>query len=292
MKKIFAAAMVPALVAGCATLSSEPVGTPRKETIHAVTMSHELVTFNAGTPQKIDAKKALSGLESGDEVVGIDYRVARGMLYALTRAGRLYLVDPATGGMRQVGNDKFAVALDGNEFGVDFNPTVDRIRIVSDRRQNMRAHPDTGAVVDSNLNAPGAQTDFPLEYASGDVNQALTARIMGAGYTYNKTNDKITTNYAIDGENDLLVTQGTKEGQSPVVSPNTGQLFTVGALGVGRSTRVSFDISDVNNAAYAAFLRTGASQSRLYSIDLATGRASFIGTIMTGAPIRGMAIVP
>ncbi|QJR15321.1 DUF4394 domain-containing protein [Usitatibacter palustris] len=290
------ALVIPALLfaAGCSTMATltEPTGTPRKEIIQAVTLSHELITFNAGTPQVITAKKPLVGLEAGDEVVGIDYRVARGMLYALTRAGRLYVVDPATGGMRQVGNDKFAVALDGNEFGFDFNPTVDRIRIVSDNQQNMRAHPDTGAVVDSNADYPGVQTDYPLAYAPGDKNQHLTPRIMGAGYTYNKTNDKLTTNYAIDGRNDLLVTQGTKEGETPVVSPNTGQLFTVGQLGVGESSRVSFDISDVNNAAYAAFVRLGSKESRLYSIDLKSGAATFLGTIAGGQAIRGMAIVP
>jgi hypothetical protein len=287
---------VPAILfaAGCSTVATmtEPAGTPRKETIHAVTLTHELITFNAGTPQVIAAKKPLVGLESGDEVVGIDYRVARGMLYALTRAGRLYVVDANTGGMRQVGADKFSVALEGEEFGFDFNPAVDRIRIVSDKQQNMRAHPDTGAVVDSNADYPGVQIDYPLAYAPGDPNQHLTPRIMGAGYTYNKTNEKITTNYAIDGTNDLLVTQGSKEGETPAVSPNTGQLFTVGPMGVGQSTRVSFDISDVNNAAYAAFVRLGSKDSRLYSIDLKTGSATFLGTIAGGQPIRGMAIVP
>jgi hypothetical protein len=32
-------------------------------------------------------------------------------------------------------------------FPIDFNPVVDRIRIMSDAGQNLRVHPDTGAVV-------------------------------------------------------------------------------------------------------------------------------------------------
>ncbi len=63
-------------------------------------------------------------------------------------------------------------------------------------------------------------------------------------------------------------------------------------MGVGQSSRVSFDISDVNNAAYAAFVRLGSKDSRLYSIDLKSGTATFLGTIAGGQAIRGMAIVP
>ena len=40
----------------------------------------------------------------------------------------------------------FAPLLDGTEFGVDFNPQVDRLRVVSNSGQNLRLHPDTGAV--------------------------------------------------------------------------------------------------------------------------------------------------
>lgn len=286
-------ALLAANVAGCAMMSpEETVGPARKEFVFAVTDSHQLVRFNAGQPQKILSKVALSGLDGGDELVGIDYRVARGVLFALSRGGKLYTVNTASGALAQVGSGKFALALDGTEFGFDFNPTVDRIRIVSTNGQNLRAHPDTGALVDADPDQPGVQGDRKLAYANGDRNAGLPPNIMAAAYTYNKENAKITTNFAIDGRLDALVTMGTREGMTPGVSPNTGQMFTVGNLGLSQAARVAFDISDVNNAAYAAFTSGGGKASRLHAIDLTSAKATFIGTIGGGEAIRGMAIEP
>ena len=87
-----------------------------------------------------------------------------------------------------------------------------------------------------------------------------------------------------------LVTQGTKEGVAPAVSPNTGRLYTVGALGTGPLEDASFDISDVANTALAALRRDG--RTRLYLVDLASGRASALGTVADGRPLRGIAIEP
>ena len=36
------------------------------------------------------------------------------------------------------------VALEGTSFGVDFNPTVDRLRVISDTGQNLRVNVDDG----------------------------------------------------------------------------------------------------------------------------------------------------
>ena len=184
-----------------------------------------------------------------------------------------------------------AIALVGGEFGFDFNPAVDRIRIVSNSGQNLRGHPDTGAAVDGNPSQDGVQSDGPLAFAANDRNAGKPARVVGAGYTYNKQNDKITTNYAIDAATGSLVMQGSKEGATPAVSPNTGQLFTVGALGVSPFSRASFDIADVSGAAFVALDHDGASRTRFYSVDLASGKATFIGTV-GGERLRGMSVEP
>ena len=197
---------------GCASMQ-EAEGPPRKEFFHAVTESHQLIKFNAGQPQKILDRKPISGLPPGEKILGIDYRVARGVLYALGGSGRLYTLNTATGVAMPVGNAAFAVKLEGSEFGFDFNPTVDRIRVAGNSGQNLRLHPDTGAVVDADDKAPGVQTDGALTFAAGDANAGKTPRIAAAAYTYNKVNDKITTNFAIDAALGLLVTQGTREGR-------------------------------------------------------------------------------
>ena len=47
------------------------------------------------------------------------------------------MVDPARGAAIAVGAP-FTPGTDGTAFGFDFNPTVDRIRVVSDTGQNLR----------------------------------------------------------------------------------------------------------------------------------------------------------
>lgn len=280
------------LATGCALPATNEVqGPPRKETIVAVTEGNRLVTFNAGQPQAVKTLGEVKGLQAGERIVGIDYRVARGVLFALGSTGRLYTVDAATALAKPVGDGPLAIALSGSEFGFDFNPAVDRIRIVSDSGQNLRAHPDTGAAVDGNPNREGLQPDGALAYAAGDANAGKKPRVAGAGYTYNKQNEKITTNYAIDAATGALVTQGSKEGVTPAVSPNSGQLFTVGSLGIGKFAAAGFDISDVSNTAFAAVNHDGAAATRFYLVDLASGRATFIGTV-GGERLRGIAIEP
>lgn len=277
------------LLAACAT--SEPVGTPAPEHLWVLTASHQLVRVNAGQPTRVLERRPITGLPAGEALVGIDYRVARGVLYALTASGRLYTLNTATGALAPVGGAPSAVPLRGTAFGFDFNPAADRIRVVSDQAQNLRLHPDTGGTVDGDASTPGVQGDPDLAYAAGDAGAGKVPQVVAAGYTYNKQNDKITTNYAIDRALGTLVMQGSREGVEPVVSPNTGRLTTVGALGAGPLRDASLDISDVRNVALAA-LTPADGRTRLYRIDLASGRAVAVGTLIDGGGVRGLAIEP
>jgi hypothetical protein len=278
-----------ALLAACATPPAEPMGPLAKETIYAVTTGNQLVQFNAGQPQKTLSTQALTGLAAGDTLLGIDYRVAKGQLFGLGASGQLYRIDTKTGAASAIGTPNALPREGATEWGFDFNPTVDRIRVVNDAGYNLRLHPDTGAQVDGNPNEPGVQLDGRLAYDAADVNAGKSPAVVAAGYTYNKDNDKITTNYALDGRQGVLVHQGTKEGVQPAVSPNTGRLFTVGSLGIGSFQRATLDISDLSNAAYAAITANG--KSAWYRVDLATGQATRIGTVAAG-PVVGAAIAP
>ena len=277
-----------ALLAACATEPMEPLGPPAKEMIYAVTAANQLVQFNAGQPQKTLSTKALTGLAAGDTLLGIDYRVAKGQLFGLGASGQLYRIDTKTGAASAVGTPN-GLPVGATEWGFDFNPTVDRIRVVNDAGFNMRLHPDTGAIVDADPNLPGLQMDGRLVFDAADGGASKAAAVVAAGYTYNKDNEKITTNYALDGRQGVLVHQGSKEGVQPMVSPNTGKLFTVGSLGIGPFERATLDISDVSNAAYSAV--TTAGKSVWYRIDLSTGKATRIGTV-AGGPVVGAAIEP
>ncbi|WP_349742036.1 DUF4394 domain-containing protein [Roseateles cavernae] len=277
-----------ALLAACA--STETVGPPAKEMIYAVTASNRLIQFNAGQPQKILSSKALNGLAAEERLLGIDYRVAKGQLFALGDSGQLYRINTADGSASRIGTPVALPREGAAEWGFDFNPTVDRIRVVNDAGFNLRLHPDTGAVVDGNADQPGLQFDGRLAYDAADANAGKAAALVAAGYTYNKDNEKITTNYALDGKLGTLVHQGTKEGVTPMVSPNSGRLYTVGSLGLGAFERATLDISDVSNAAYSAVTR--GKLSSWYRVDLASGRATLIGTVAGGEAVVGAAIEP
>ena len=277
-------------LAGCAGMTAAPADGPiRVEKAVAITVTNRLIKFNAGQPGRILFSQPVTGLQPGEQVLGIDYRVAKDMLYALGSSGRLYTLDEDTAVAKPVG-EPFAARLEGTEFGFDFNPVVDRIRVVSNTGQNLRLHPDTGAVVDANADTPGLQTDGKLAYAASDAQAGKTPAIVGAAYSYNKANPRITTNYALDATAGTLVTQGSREGVTPTVSPNTGSLFTVGSLRQSFQN-AAFDIQAVSDIAFAS-LNAGSGASRWVTIDLQTGAATSLGTVGGGEAVRAIALEP
>lgn len=287
MKRLSSLALA-ALVAGCAT-TEEPVGPPAKELVLAVTADNKLIRFNAGQPQRVQSSLSLKGLKPGEEVLGIDFRVARNQLYLLASSGQLYRVKVTDATLEPIGAPVALPATATGNWGFDFNPTVDRIRVVNESGLNLRRHPDNGSQVDGDANTEGVQPDGRLAYDAADANAGKAPRIGAAAYTYNKQDEKITTNYAIDLNGGLLVTQGTKEGVQPMVSPNTGRLYTVGALGI-KPSRVHFDISDVSNAAYIAVDESGG--DAIYRVDLASGKATRVAKVGGGVQLKGIAIEP
>jgi hypothetical protein len=287
-KRLSFAAITLVSLAACTTMT--PQGADRAEKAVAVTASNKLLKFNAGRPDRILTTLNITGLQPGETLLGIDYRVAKDQLYALGSSGRLYTLNEDTAVASAVGMP-FVVKLEGTQFGFDFNPTVDRIRVVSNTGQNLRLHPDTGAVVDSNPALEGVQIDGKLTYAVGDINFGKAPATVGAAYSYNKADTKITTNFALDAAAGTLVTQGSREGLVPAVSPNTGQLFTIGSLGM-TFNNASFDIQALSDVAFAALNSDGSTASRWVMIDLKTGAAKSLGTVGGGERVVGIAMEP
>jgi hypothetical protein len=253
-------------------------GQSYEATMFALTDRNSLVNFSPGQPGNINSVRFITGLSQGENVVGIDFRPANGQLYALTTANRLYTINPATGAATQVGTAAIANALSGQSFGFDFNPTVDRIRVVSDADQDLRLNPNNAAV---------AGVDGTIAFAAGDPNAGQNPNLVGSAYTGNFAGSTLTTLYGIDSTTDSLVTQGSLN--SAPVSPNTGQLFTVGKLGVDTNDMVGFDIAQGTNSAFASLTTAGSRSSNLYTINLNTGAARLIGPIGGGRLIRDIA---
>ncbi len=242
--------------------------------LYGVDIANNLVRFGSQSPGTITNTFAISGLYDGETILGIDFRATDRRLYGLGSSNRIYVIDTLSGGTISLGTTSFFPAIAGTSFGFDFNPVPDRIRLHSNAKQDLRLDPDTGVV---------AAQDSILTYAAGDINVSFTAYVVGTAYTNSVVAASSTALYAIDSNLGVL---------TMLPSPNNGQLYTVGALGVVISDFVGFDIAGKDGAAYAALKAAGNQGSGLYTIDLLSGAATSIGDIGAGVILRGLAIRP
>jgi Domain of unknown function (DUF4394)/RTX calcium-binding nonapeptide repeat (4 copies) len=258
-------------------------------TAYALTPANRIVGFSLANPQSVISDLPVTGLPAGESLLAIDYRPANGVLYGLGNSNRLYTINPKTGEASQVGSGQFAVELTSVAAGLDFNPTVDRIRFVNQSGQNARLNPDTGAIVDFDTLAAGIQLDRNLVYATGDsLRDSFASRNFGttpgaaaAAYVNNFAGATSTTLFVIDSNSDVLVRQDP---------PNNGVLNTIGPLGVDASSILGFDIRSIGGRDVAVAALEVGGISGLYNINLSTGQASFAGRIADGRQINGLAL--
>ena len=247
------------------------------QSLYAVTTDNRLLQFDSANPCAILSDQFITGLEDEEAIVGIDFRPATGQLYGLGSSNRLYTINTSTAIATPVGAEPFVIPIQGKAAGFDFNPTVDRIRMITNTGQNLRAHPDTGAIVGFDTN---------LAYGENDSNEGVQPLAVGAAYT-NPDNDPLTgtTLYDIDARLDILTTQ------SP---PNSGTLNTVGSLSTATNVVLGFDIAP-SGIAYAALKVNKKSsggecgRSQLVSVNLTNGATTSLGFIGSDNPIRGLA---
>lgn len=255
-------------------------------TLYATTVNHELVSFDSADACTVISSVRISGLQPDEDILGIDFRPSNGMLYALGSTSRIYTIDTASGVATAVGA-QLSTLLDGDSFGFDFNPransNIGAIRIVSDTGQNLRIHPDTLVVA----------VDGMLAYAMGDMNEGSEPSIVGAAYTNSRLGFMGTTLFNVDAGLDILTRQDP---------PNNGTQISLGSLGINVNDVAGFDILTTGtpaapiNTAFAAVkesgrtrVKGGCGNSSLVSIDVSTGAATWLGSIGTKQPIRGLA---
>jgi Domain of unknown function (DUF4394) len=227
----------------------------------ALTDNNMLLKINAADPSQTNKRIAITGLASNERVLAIDFRPATGQLYGVSNQSRIYVIHSDSGTARAIGAAAFTPALNGTIVGLDFNPTVDRIRLTTNIGQNLRLNPETGAA---------AATDAALNPSTPSVSEVA--------YTNNSAGVTTTTLYDIDVATDKLYIQNP---------PNNGTLVEVGDLGVNAEGAAGFDITD-NNLAYS-ILKVGG-RTRLYVVNLTTGRVLNVGNTEINANIIGLAI--
>jgi hypothetical protein len=257
MKKIIFVSLVVALAATAS----------HAETIIALTSGRRLLFFDSAAPGTVTKSIAITTV-GNEALLAIDFRPSTGDLYALGATSRLYVLNLTTGAASTPSAP--TQTLTGS-FGFDFNPSVDLIRITNDFDTNVRMNPGTGAVV---------STDSNLAYRPADLHFGATPNIVGSAYTNNFVGAAATVLYGIDSSQDTLVIQEP---------PNTGQLGTIGSLGVDTSDQVGFDISQGSGVAYASLPVGGT--AGLYTINLATGAATLVGNIGNTVTLSGETIV-
>src|SRR5688572_6540990 len=259
-----------------------PAPAPTPGDTFGLTSANRLVTFNRAAPA-VRTVVAITGLQSGEQLLGIDIRpggMPAGELYALGSTGRVYTINITSGAATQKSQlaadsadatDPFA-ALEGTDFGVDFNPVVDRLRVVSNMGQNLRINVDTGATfTDEALNSAGA----------------TRTGISATAYTNSFATACRTTLFYIDTSTDSLLT---------TTDPNAGTLTELGSLGVNADSSSGYEIltaADGTNSAFAVLTAGGV--TTLYTINpptTATPAVAPVGIVTglnTGETLRGIA---
>ena len=219
---------------------------PTNPVAYAVDNSNALQIFDPNKPEPVS--KAITGLQNNESILGIDFRPVNGQLYALGSSSRIYTINLGTGAATQVGSGRLSTPLMGTDFGFDFNPTVDRIRVVSNTGQNLRLNPNDGAVVAVDMNlSPG----MPM--------------IGAAAYTDNFAGTTSTSLFVIDHNTDKLYFQNP---------PNDGILVERGSLGIDITSSNGFDIGSRSQKAY--LLATVGNETKIFTVSTTTGSATMM----------------
>ena len=245
------------------------------QTIYALNKSNQLLSFSAASPTAITKTTAITGLLAGQNLVGMDSRPRTGELYVLgynplLSMGRLYKLNPNSGILTALGTADISVSLgaSSDNIAMDFNPTVDRIRVLSTNRKNYRLHPDLGTVV---------ATDTDLSYGTGDANASVTPQIGQIAYTNSYVSATKTTLYYLDEVNSVFGTAFV------ATNPNNGQIKTIGNTGLilnANDKTIDMDVAfdGQKNTIFLA-ANTSSNADQLYTINPATGAATLIGDI-------------
>src|SRR6266498_2563697 len=229
-----------ALIALFATpfLAFATVGLANAEPLTVLAGTSALITFDSASPGTVSSPITITGLQGGESILGIDRRPANGLLYGIGSTSRLYLINPTTGAATQVGSAG-AFTLSGTAFGLDFNPVVDRLRVVSSNGQNLRINPNDGQLF--TVGAMGFNTSdlvgFDISGLTGVAYAALTPPTGGSSqlFTINLTTGAATLVGTIGGG--LTITGLAASVGSPVPEPTTLLLFATGIAATGIKMR-------------------------------------------------------
>lgn len=224
--------------------------------------ANNLVEFGSRSPDEV-RRRAITGLQEGEAVVGLDYLPGDSRLHAVTSTNRLYTIDEDAVATPVGG--AFPATLNGDAAGVDFDPATGALRVVASGGSNFR------------IGAAGA--DARPTYAPEDPGAVTAPRLTGIAYDTGSP----ATLYAIDSNRDVLAV---------IRAPASGVVATVGALGINVSDDLGFDIVTTRDGERAYAVLSEGRVSRLYQIDLATGNPTLLSRLASRTAVRALAVRP
>ncbi len=241
-------------------------------TLLALTSSNELVRFNQNT----QFKYAITGLSSGEVLLGIDLRPTNGLVYSISNTNNLYTINVQTGAATLVSSLTGASFASTGGIGIDFNPQADfgggaSLRVTTGAGNNYAVNVNTGVIGNT------AST-----IASGFTGNAYTNSAVGVDPRMGTAD--VTDLYYINTASDTLNFLGSSFNNPASV----GGIQTVGSLGLGFDVLSAngFDIFS-NGMGFAALnLDDGTGQTGIYSINLTTGLATKFDTF--NGTLRGL----
>lgn len=248
--------MLNKVLVGAALMAVAPAANAQS-LVYGVDGSNQLVTFNSNAPGTFLSTVQITGVNAS--IAAVDFRPLNGVLYGLGADKIIYTINPATGAATAASGP---LALNGTDFGFDFNPTIDRLRITSNTNENYVFNPNDGSLT----------TATPVAYPSGDPNFGRDPDIVALAYTSSVFGAAASTTqlYAIDTAFDVLTRQAN----------SAGTLTTVGALGFDLGSRTSFDILGSNALAFNG--------NTLFNVNLMTGALTAVGN--TNRALSGIAL--
>lgn len=256
-KKWLVSAVAVVALGGCLGNDDAPI-VPESQQGVIVTSAGNLVTINNANGAVIDSV-ALTGIPGTEAILDADFRHADGRLWILTRigtVGKLYSV----AGTAATERSTLSLPLDATaSYSIDFNPQVDRLRIIGALNENWAVNVENGAVTaQTAINGPNAPTT-----------------VSQVAYTDTFTNTgRQTALFNLDEINDVLYAQ---------TAVASGTQVQQSVLGVNAVRIFGFDLP-VDSTTGLALMNVGG-QLGIYNINTSatTNAASLIGTVnLTG----------
>jgi hypothetical protein len=257
-----------------------PAAASASEQLAGLTDDNTVVYFRSDSPGNLQGAVAVTGLQTGEKLLGLAWLSGPGRLYGLGSTNRIYVINTITGAATPLTNIPFTPPLNGTIFAFGIDAQVQQARSYSESNQNLRISTTNGQV---------AGVDAAYAYESTDPSVATVPVLAALGYTQVPAGGGSPAMYALDSATGSLVTAPTGAALVRTIGPlgvtvtgqagltftgatptPTGGTTTTGATTTGTATGTSTAIAP----AYASISPGAGKTPRLYTIDLSTGAAT------------------